>query len=409
MADAASRRIAIAGAGIAGLTAALCFARRGMTVDLFERAPELQEVGAGIQLSPNATRILAPLGVLDRLMPAAVVPEAISIRDGASLRELARMPLGADAETRWHAPYLVVHRADLQSALVAAVRHEPLIRLVTGATVRDAAFHSRGVTISYDRNGAIGETAAMLLVGADGVWSTVRAFGGPDRADRFSGFVAWRSTLHEGSVAAEALASLISKRDVTAFLHPGMHLVAYPVRAGAAINLVAVVKGKQVARGWSNRGDDTPLRDAFANYAPALAPLADEAAPWTVWPIHTVDARRPWTAPGGLALIGDAAHAMTPFAAQGAAMAIEDAIVLANLVAASPDDLPAALANYEALRRPRIKNVAARGRFNHFVWHAWGPVALGRDMVLKVLPGTVLTNQIGRHYGYDATKAAVPR
>ena len=344
MADAASRRIAIAGAGIAGLTAALCFARRGMTVDLFERAPELQEVGAGIQLSPNATRILAPLGVLDRLMPAAVVPEAISIRDGASLRELARMPLGADAETRWHAPYLVVHRADLQSALVAAVRHEPLIRLVTGATVRDAAFHSRGVTISYDRNGAIGETAAMLLVGADGVWSTVRAFGGPDRADRFSGFVAWRSTLHEGSVAAEA-----------------------------------------------------------------LAPLADEAAPWTVWPIHTVDARRPWTAPGGLALIGDAAHAMTPFAAQGAAMAIEDAIVLANLVAASPDDLPAALAHYEALRRPRIKNVAARGRFNHFVWHAWGPVALGRDMVLKVLPGTVLTNQIGRHYGYDATKAAAPR
>ena len=404
MADAASRRIAIAGAGIAGLTAALCFAKRGMTVDLFERAPELQEVGAGIQLSPNATRILAPLGVLDRLMPAAVVPEAISIRDGANLRELARLPLGAAAEKRWHAPYLVVHRADLQSALVAAVHHEPLIRLVTGATVRDAAFHSRGVTISYDRDGTIGETAAMLLVGADGVWSTVRGFGGPDRADRFSGFVAWRSTLHDGSVAAEALASLIPNRDVTAFLHPGMHLVAYPVRAGAAINLVAVVKGKQMARGWSNRGDDTQLRDAFASYAPALVPLAEEAAPWTVWPIHTVDARRRWTAPGGLALIGDAAHAMTPFAAQGAAMAIEDADTLAREVAASPDALAEALGRYERGRKPRVERVARRGAFNRFTWHADGMVARARNVILGLRSPEALAADFDWLYGRTAER-----
>ncbi|NGO52517.1 FAD-dependent monooxygenase [Allomesorhizobium camelthorni] len=392
--------IIIAGAGIAGLTAALAFASRGYAVQVFERAPQLEEVGAGIQLSPNATRILARLGVLPALLKTAVRPDAVLLREGRTLAELARVPLGEAAERRWQAPYLALHRADLQSALLSRVVETPAIRLVANAAVTGVAQSSAGVAVTIVSEAERSEASGVLLVGADGVRSAVRAFFGPSRESRYSGEVAWRTTLPADSAAGRALLEATPADTVTAFLHSGFHLIAYPVRGSAAINLAAFTAGAGLAEKWLGKVDVAPLRNAMRATAPVLSRLADEAGPWTAWPIHTVDRRPAWTFPG-VALIGDAAHAMTPFAAQGAAMAIEDAWTLAASVTAAPGDLAGALAAWEAARRSRVEKVARRGAFNRFAWHASGPVALARNLVLKTRPPGKLAADLDWLYGWE--------
>lgn len=400
-----SRQIVIAGGGIAGLTAALAFAARGFPVRLFERADRLQEVGAGLQLSPNATRLLARLDVLAHLRPVAVAPEAVVLRRASSLAEIARVPLGEAAEARWGAPYLVVHRADLHGALAARVAREPDIAVTTGATVRDAAFHPMGLTASIDVGGKIREVGGLLLVGADGVWSALRPrLGGVDES-RFTGRIAWRTTLRADDPAMLALGGAIGRSVVTTFLHPQAHLVAYPVRSGAAINLVAITHGTSPGEGWSAGLSSGPLLAALDGAAKPLLDLVRDAGKWTAWPLHTVDPHGAWIQAAGSALIGDAAHAMTPFAAQGAAAAIEDAYVLAATVSASPDDLAGALARYDRIRRPRILRAARRAAFNQFAWHAAGPVALVRDAVLRRRSGASLAADLDWLYGWDADQA----
>ncbi len=391
------------GAGIAGLTVALALAARGFSVNLFERAHKLEEVGAGLQLSPNATRILDRLGVTERMRAACVQPEAIVLRRAKTLREIARVPLGGAAAARWGAPYLTVHRADLQSALLSRVEREPSIRLLTGATIRDAAYHARGVTLSIDHAGAIIEAAGDLVIAADGVWSTMRGTEGSPR-DAFSGLTAWRATLQIDR-SGERRDAVLSGSVVTAFLHRRFHVVSYPIRSAQAVNLVAVTRGKALRRTWSVAAPRQELEAALAG-APALARLLAEAGPWRRWPLHTVDPDGPWTSERGIALIGDAAHATTPFAAQGAAMAIEDADVLAESLHRHRDDLPAALALYERERKPRVRRVVRRGAFNRFVWHAAGPVALGRDIVLKLRGPERTMADFDWLYGWGMTKPA---
>ncbi|MEP9371184.1 FAD-dependent monooxygenase [Mesorhizobium sp. KR1-2] len=398
-----SRQIIVAGAGIAGLTAALAFARRGFSVDVFERSESLVEVGAGLQLSPNATRILDRLGVLELLLPKAVRPRGVILRDARTLSELARVPLGDSAEQRWHAPYLVAHRADLQGALLEAVALQPAIRLVTGATVAGLTPRPPGVAVTLDRAGGIDQTTGLLLVGADGVWSAVRGLLGIADGSRFAGELAWRTVIDADSDIGQAFAGIGARDAVNAFLHPGFHLIAYPVRGGAAFNLVAFTRGQRIAEGWSGAANAAILEQAMRHTAPALARLARDAGPWTAWPIHTVRPQTPWTAPG-VALIGDAAHAMTPFAAQGAAMAIEDADTLAAFVASEPGNVAAALAAWERSRRPRIAAVARRGAFNHFAWQAWGPIALVRNLVLKTRPPEKLAADLDWLYGWEPAR-----
>jgi len=391
------RHIAVAGGGIAGLTAALSFARAGFDVSVFEQASRLVEIGAGLQLSPNATRILERLDVLRRLMPVAVMPKAVALVKASNLSRLAAVPLGTGARTRWGAPYLTVHRADLHSALLASADAAPRIEIITGAPVRDAALHAHGVTLSVDHERTIREVRCDLAIGADGVWSTLRGLCGGERASRFTGHVAYRAMLR----ARQAGSSPVSPEEVTAFLHSNFHLVAYPVRAGEEINLVAIRRGKAQAAGWSGKADASALHDAMEGTAPALRALVEMAGPWTTWPIHEVAPKTPWTHPAGLALIGDAAHAISPYAAQGSAMAIEDAEALAAAVAGQPDDVASALHDYERLRRPRIDRVRRRGAFNRFTWHAAGSVALVRDMVLARRPADRLAADLDWLYGYD--------
>ncbi|WP_376704932.1 FAD-dependent monooxygenase [Mesorhizobium sp. ISC25] len=404
MRETQSRQVVIAGAGVAGLTAALAFAERGYRIKLFEQAQHLEAAGAGIQLSPNATRILRQLGVLDRLLATAVRPEAVVLKDAATLRKLARVPLGQAAETRWGAPYLVAHRADLQSALMERVSEQPGIDLIAGSRVTDITAGPKGVAVTASVDGETVE-AGCLLIGADGVWSSVRETLARKAAEfgrsRFSGELAWRATVVADSPAGQTFAAIGAADCVTAFLYPGFHMVAYPVSRGTAFNLAAFTKGERIAEDWSGNANHASLASAMRGTAPALARLASEAAPWTAWPIHTVEQRR-WTTPEGIALIGDAAHAMTPFAAQGAAMAIEDAATLAGFVAASPADLEGALAAWEQARRPRVAQVARRGAVNRLAWHAAGPVAMARNLFLAMRSPEKLAADLDWLYGWRA-------
>ncbi|TSE02292.1 FAD-binding protein [Mesorhizobium intechi] len=403
-----SRQIVIAGAGVAGLTAALAFARRGYPVQVFEQAPSLEAVGAGLQLSPNATRILRDLGVLDRLLSATVRPEAVVLRDARTLRQLARVPLGQSGESRWGAPYLVAHRADLQTALIARVAEVPDIHLTLGARVEKIATGGHGVTATVEIGGKTSEEHGSLLVGADGVWSSVRGLIDAKRMaaprSRFSGELAWRTTVAADSSAGQALAAIGTADCVTTFLHPGFHMVAYPVSKGDAFNLVAFTKGERIAEGWSGRADPGILGAAMRGTAPALVSLVEQAGQWLTWPLHTVEQKLPWTTPAGIALIGDAAHAMTPFAAQGAAMAIEDAATLATLVADFPADPRQNLTAWENVRRPRVEKVLKRGALNRLAWHARGPVALARNLVLATRPAEKLAADLDWLYGWEEPK-----
>ncbi|MBZ9852525.1 FAD-dependent monooxygenase [Mesorhizobium sp. CA13] len=409
MADAQSRQVIIAGAGIAGLTAALAFAERGYPVRIFEQAQRLEAAGAGIQLSPNATRILRGLGVLDVLLPNAVKPEAVVLKDAASLRELARVPLGQAGEARWGAPYLVAHRADLQNALMARVAAMPHVHLTTGARLGSVATSSSGITAAADVGGRPVAAEGFLLVGADGVWSSVRALADQRRKPRpakshFSGELAWRATVSADGPAGQAFAEIGAPDCVTTFLHPGFHMVAYPVSKGSAINLVAFTKGERIAESWSGHADPAILAGAMRRTAPALARLAELAGPWAAWPVHTVDQKQPWVRSGRIALVGDAAHAMTPFAAQGAAMAIEDAATLAGLVADFPGNPAQSLSIWENLRRPRVAKVIRRGALNRLAWHASGPVAIARNLILATRPAEKLAADLDWLYGWEERK-----
>ncbi|MBZ9795975.1 FAD-dependent monooxygenase [Mesorhizobium sp. ES1-4] len=406
MSETRSRQVVIAGAGIAGLAAAIAFAERGYPVRVFEQAKRLEAVGAGIQLSPNATRILRKLGVLDALLVNAIKPEAVVLKDAASLRQLARVPLGGAGEKRWGAPYLVAHRADLQDALMARVAQMPDIQITTGARIGDIAVGTHGVVVTTEVDDKPVQAPGLLLVGADGVWSSVRRLASQgSRAgfanSRFSGELAWRATVSANSEAGQAFAAIAAADCVTTFLHPGFHMVAYPVSKGDAFNLVAFTKGERIAEGWSGHADRAILASAMRDTAAGLARLVELAGPWLTWPLHTVEQRQPWTMPAGVALIGDAAHAMTPFAAQGAGMAIEDAATLAGLVADFPSDLRQSLVIWENLRRPRIEKVLKRGALNRLAWHAWGPVAIARNLLLAMRSGEKLAADLDWLYGWE--------
>lgn len=408
MDDTVSRQVVIAGAGIGGLTAALAFAERGYTVRLFEQAARIEAAGAGIQLSPNATHILDRLGVLQHLLPSAVRPAAVILKDARTLRTLATVPLGSSGQARWKAPYLVAHRSDLQGALMAVIAHIPEIQFITGAQVSGLVAHSRGITASILIGGKAEEVGGFLLIGADGVWSKIRGLDGSAKS-KFAGELAWRAIISTESEAGAAFAEIAEPDCVTTFLHPGFHLVAYPMRGGAAFNLVAFTKGERIAEGWSGKANATILSSSMRGTASALARLAAGAGPWTAWPVHTVDPHHAWTSSDGTALIGDAAHAMTPFAAQGAAMAIEDAATLAASVAEAPDNLSAALASWEKMRKVRLAKVARRGALNHLAWHAAGPVALARNLVLKMRSPETLAADLDWLYGWRPPKETTGR
>jgi len=391
---AASRTIFIAGAGIGGLTAALALAARGFRVVVIEKAERLEEVGAGLQLSPNASRILISLGLKERLAARAVVPEAISIMSARAGGEVIRLPLGEAASQRAGAPYWVIHRADLQAALQAQVNDHPDVDLRLGWQFEDVAVHAKGLTVVQRRGNGRQQDLALALIGADGIWSTVRQHLFPQVQPRFSGLIAWRGTLEATQLPRE-----YTGRRVQLWMGPSAHLVAYPISAGRQINVVAIVPGTWNTPGWSAAGNGLELKNAFvASRWPSTARMMINAVDgWRKWALFTLPEGGEWSS-GAIGLLGDAIHAMLPFAAQGAGMAIEDAAVLAKCLSEDHADSAAtvavALKRYGRLRRSRVARVQRTARNSGRIYHLTGPAALARDLAIRALgPERMLARQ----------------
>ncbi|WP_298257803.1 FAD-dependent monooxygenase [Bradyrhizobium sp.] len=392
---AASRTIIVAGAGIGGLTASLALAKLGFRIIVLEKAERLEEAGAGLQLSPNASRVLVDLGLGPRLS-RAVTPDSICLMSARNGGEISRLSLAraGSAASDTSAPYWVIHRADLQAALREQVENSSNIELRLGCQFEDVSPHAKGLTVVQRSGASRRDELAAALIGADGIWSTVRQHLLPDVQPLFSGLIAWRGTLDTRQMPRE-----YTSRRVQLWMGSQAHLVAYPISAARQINVVAVVPGEWNRPGWSEPGDGNEIKSAFvaAGWHAIPRMLIGAVDGWRKWALFTVSGRGPWTG-DGVALLGDAAHAMLPFAAQGAAMAIEDAAVLAKCIAARSNESPAAftaaLQRYERLRRPRIIRVQRSARQAGRIYHLAGPMALARDLFIKAMgPQRMLSRQ----------------
>src|SRR5215468_5816187 len=242
-----ARHVIVAGAGIAGLTAALTLARAGMRVTVFEQAEMLEETGAGLQLSPNASRILIALGLRERLAAVAVVPQAIRVMAGGSGSEVVRIPLGDEVERRYGAPYWAIHRGDLQSALAHAAQSELDVTLRLGVRIEDFAAHVKGVSVVGKRGTQVSDERGIALIGADGIWSNVAARLRRQLQPTFRHRTAWRALIPAEAAPEEFRAPLVHL-----WLGQDAHLVHYPVRAGRLINIVGIVHDQWNEAGWSN-------------------------------------------------------------------------------------------------------------------------------------------------------------
>jgi salicylate hydroxylase len=391
---AASRTIFVAGAGIGGLTAALALAAKGFRVVVLEKADRLVEVGAGLQLSPNASRILVDLGLTERLGRRAVTPEAISIMSARAGGEISRLPLGEAVSSRAGAPYWVVHRADLQTALQGAVNDNPDIELRLGCQFEDLTAHAKGLTVVQRSGNMRRQDLAMALIGADGIWSSVRHHLFPETQPQFAGLIAWRGTLDARQLPREYTAARVQL-----WMGPHAHLVAYPISGARQINIVAVVPGTWNRPGWSAEGNGLELKEAFASSRwPSPARMMISAVDdWRKWALFTLPEGGEWSE-GAIALLGDAVHGMLPFAAQGAGMAIEDAAVLAHALSEGPLEtaagVAAALKRYAKLRRARVARVRRAAQSQGRIYHLTGPMALARDLAIKAIgPQRMLARQ----------------
>jgi salicylate hydroxylase len=350
----------VVGAGIGGLTAALALRAAGLEVAVYEQADELREVGAGIQLAPNATRLLHRLGMAEALARVGVRPDAIEHKRWQDGRVLLRQPLGQTCEQTFGAPYYHLYRPDLLTVLAAALP-PGVVRL-----------HHRCVALHQDADGAEltfdnGVTArAPVVIGADGIHSTIRALVLGPESPRFSGSIAYR-----GLVAAARVAHLELPRYSNGWLGPDRHFVHYYVGAGARLlNFVAIVPaGDWRIESWSATGEVADALAEFDGWHHTVRAIVGAADRTHRWALYDREPLRTWSA-GRVTLLGDAAHAMLPFMAQGACQAVEDAVVLARcLGAVESAAVPEALARYETIRKPRVWDVQRASRGNATTYH----------------------------------------
>lgn len=389
--------VLIAGGGIAGLTAALAFANKGFSVCLFEKAPELSEVGAGLQLAPNASRLLQQLGVMEKLEPQAVLPQSLLLKDGKSARTLTSISLEKSIK-RWGAPYVVCHRADLQSALLISCQENPNITIRLGCEAREYREYTNGISLIIRHNNADEKIDGSMLLACDGVWSHLRK---PLKAPEFSGHIAWRTTIEKSALTQRFLQVMQHQNAVSAWLGADRHFIAYPVKAGSAYNFVAITHGNISDKSWDRHGDHNKLTAEYRNWHPAIQDIITENKNWTYWPLFQMTELH-FVVSNRFILLGDAAHAVTPFAAQGAAMAIEDAVSLAAHLTTDQSQWSQALSIYNTTRLKRIQAVSKRGNFNKFAYNASGPVAFARNLVFKLRSPESLISDLDWLYAYKA-------
>ncbi|MDA8454540.1 FAD-dependent monooxygenase [Acidovorax sp. GBBC 3334] len=385
MQDTRQHVLLVAGGGIGGLAAALGAARAGWDVELCERAPAFTEVGAGVQLGPNAVRCLHAWGLEAALRGVAAYPDRLQVRSALSGRALAAMPLGPAIAARYGAPYLAIHRADLHGLLLAAVRPLPGVHLHQSETIANHTDSGQGVVL---RTAAGHQLHGDAFIGADGLRSATRARLLGEAPARVSGHLAYRTV-----VAQASLPQRLRTAQVTAWLGPGLHVVQYPVRRGELMNIVAIRHGRPPddLDHWDHAANAGDLEGALRGTCTALQDLVravpQAGAGWRLWPLCDRDpvGGAHEMARGRVALLGDAAHPMRPYLAQGAGMAIEDAAVLQDVLAQAGIGVPERLQRYAARRWQRSARVQRRAERNGRIFHATGPVRWARDLSLRLL------------------------
>ena len=391
------------GSGIAGLATALACRRAGWPVRVVDKVAALSPLGAGIQLGPNAVRLLDAWGLGRDLRERAVRPEQLQVRSAGRGSLLATLPLGDACVQRHGSDYLTLHRADLQALLLQAVAAVG-IRSELNIAITSVAASAHSIRAEA-QNGLILQAPAVLA--ADGVWSVVRAGVAAAQAPRFTGHWAWRSL-----VARDALPGGLAAHCISVWLGQRLHVVGYPVRVPSdhpdhhalgqsAYNLVVLLEmptepASKQPDNWSHTADACALLQRVGPVNPTLQALLHAAPAWKRWPLYDQPAltRPSQMAQGRIALVGDAAHPMLPYLAQGAAMALEDAHALQKcLQPVSPGNtaqLPAALQTYAQARWQRCAQVQARAQRNGRIFHLAGPVKWGRDAVLRLLGARLL-------------------
>ncbi len=390
--SASARRldILIAGAGIAGLATALALARHGIASTILERQPELTEAGAGIQLGPNATRVLIGLGLEGALAAAVQSPPALVVRHGLSGREIAQLPLGTWLAERHGAPYWVLRRADLQAALLAAVRGSPLITLALNWPVATWSADDRVALAATDGRVVRGDA----LIAADGLWSTIRRPAPP----RPAGKSAWRALLDRQRCSGPLVAD-----SVGIWFGRNGHIVHYPVAGGRLVNIVAIAADPRASTGWSEAADATEAGSHFAGWAEPLQQAFARPTEWRRWTLFDAEPLKRWN-DGRILAIGDAAHPVLPFLAQGAGLTLEDAEAVAHHVAHAGGDIGAAFAAVSVERAARAARVAKAAHFNGRYYHFGGPFAWARDCVLAMSSPHRIMSSYDWLYGYRPSR-----
>lgn len=390
----------IAGAGIGGLAAALFAARAGWRITLVDREPSLQEVGAGLQLSPNATRLLAGIGILDALDDIAVEPHGLAVHRAQDGKVLSRTRFGNRILAKFGAPFLVVHRGDLQRVLLEKARSHVAITLKLGLSLQEIHEQPEEISADFvDEAGTRQRFTADLLVGADGLWSRARQLCGLPSPSRYSGKTAWRTLIPRDEAPLFA-----REAEVNLWMGPNAHLVHYPVCGGDQINIVAIIEDDWAEEGWSAPGHPEVLASRFAGWHARARDLVAAAEHWQRWALLDRAPEGRWSR-RRMTLLGDAAHPMLPFLAQGASQAIEDAACLGALISGSGREaaaLAAALQRYDALRIPRTARIQNAARSQGRLYHARGLQARLRDLALSTLPGDALLERFGWIYRHDA-------
>jgi salicylate hydroxylase len=391
--------IGIAGGGIGGLTLALACREAGLNdVTVYEQAVQPEALGAGVQLSPNATRVLLALGLREALEGVSFLPQAVHLRTWRTGYLLATRPLGAFSEARYGAPYFHVHRGDLQALLLDAAQRSRVV-VETGQRCSAAGQDEQGPWLAFGER----RLRHDVVIGCDGIHSAVRASLLEAAQPRFTGHLAWR-----GMVPAAALPKQMIPPTATVWLGPGRHFVHYYVRGGELVNFVGVVETDRWTReSWQEVGDPQELAADFAGWHPMVTTLIEAAEQPFRWALYDHDPLPRWTWKH-ITLLGDACHPMVPYLAQGAAMAIEDAWVLSRMLERWEDQPAEGLAEYERYRRPRTSRVQLRSRAQGEEFHLrerWS--VLGRNFKLamgsRYLP-EIAMSQFDWLHGYDCIR-----
>lgn len=383
-------KVLIAGCGIGGLAAALAVADAGAKVRIFEKRQDPSEEGAGIQIGPNGTRILQQLGVADALQDKIAVPETLQVFDGRSGSKLNALPLGNWLAERHQAPYWVLHRIDLHKALRDKAESHPSISLVLGVEITDAKTTGEGIEI-FSHGTAVG--TGDLLVAADGLRSKLREKHFDAAPLKYTGKSAARTVIARSDVPDG-----ISADDVGIWLAPEGHVVHYPVRQGNELAIIVIRNSNTPDEGWATAIEPQWVAEAVADFASPVRHLIASSSNWRKWALFGTPAFRTWRH-GRIVLLGDAAHPILPFFAQGAVLALEDAHVLAGQLK-SNSNVEDALEAYSNARLPRATAVQNASRRNGEIYHLSGPMRLARNMTLRLAPPAQLMTRYDWLYGW---------